>query len=54
MSTHGEGSFREGTAELGVKENMENNIFRLCVYIYIHIYIVVYIYIHEASLMAQW
>lgn len=51
MSTHGVGPFREGTAELGVKENMENYIFRLCVCIYI--YIVVYIYIHEASLMAQ-
>ena len=39
MSTHGEGSFREGTAELGVKENVENNIFRLCIYIYSCVYI---------------
>lgn len=51
MSTHGEGSFRKGTAELGVKDNMKKNIFRLYVYIY---YIIVYIYILESSLIAQW
>ena len=52
MSMHGEGSFRKGTAELGVKDNMKKNIFRL--YVYIYIYIIVYIYILESSLIAQW